>query len=125
MTPGKRGHDPIILGNDQPFFKGHGESRKKYVCLKPCEYLSCQARFSLCRCRWGERELGIGVLTHGSGWITFTVLGKLFGVLLCVLLFCSYFAGGLLGVFWFFGSVHILQGGLLGVFGFLVLFIFC
>ena len=25
MTPRQRGHDPLILGNDQPFFKGHGE----------------------------------------------------------------------------------------------------
>ena len=27
MTRSKWAHDPIILGNDQPFFKGHGDSK--------------------------------------------------------------------------------------------------
>ena len=26
MTPRKRGHTPLILGNDQPFLKGRGDS---------------------------------------------------------------------------------------------------
>ena len=52
MTPRKTGHDPLILGNDTPFFQGHGDSRYAHFLR------FWQLGFAFWR--FGPRRLGTG-----------------------------------------------------------------